>query len=380
MEVADPRELSDPLPEEDRPRVLYLAAPRDDYLADTLLVGLRRILGEDLVDVPVRDSLYRELAPPPEEIYGHGFSVWRLLETLDLDRSDVRDRARQGEFDVVVWASIHRQKALFREWERDGALEEADAAMVFLDGEDPVPDGPLDRAKRRAIDEVKRRLPVPYDRTYAITPVFSPAVDHGLYLKTRLTEGMLERHPDGTLLSFPFAIPAEKVRRTPEEKEKPFVKHVQNEEAYGLEEVRQGSTQGKPFDTEEGYYDDIARSRYGVVQLKPTGFECMRMYEVAGNLTVPTFHNLQRKTFHLAPHGLVDMHNCVSFRTAGELRRKIDLVEEGGMYEAMVANVADWMRWQTSEVRAKQLLAYAGAMPEDPAARTPPKGPDRPVV
>lgn len=380
MEVADTRELSDPLQASDRPRVLYLGSPRDDYLADTLLVGLRRILGEDLVDVPVQDSLYRERAPPPEEIYGHGFTVWGLLDEVDVDRSNVRERAREGEFDAVVWGNIHRQKARFREWERAGLLEDVDASLVFLDGTDPVPGSTLARWKRRAIDAAKRRLPVAYDRTYAVTPVFSPAVEHGLYLKTRLTEDMLERHPDGTLLSLPFAIPAEKVRQEPAAKEKPFVKHVQNEEAYGLEAVRKGSTQGKVFDSEEGYYEDIARSRYGVVMLKPTGYECMRLYEVAGNLTVPTFHNLQRKTFHLAPHGLVDMHNCVSYRTADELRRKIDRIMEGGMYDAMVANVADWIRWNTSEVRAKEVLAYAGVMPDDPAARTPAKGPDRPVV
>lgn len=353
-----------PLPEGDRPRVLWLAGRRHDYLEDTILYGFRKLLEGDVVDAPRKDVLYREHAPPPEEIHGMGFTTTRLLEDPGLDRDDVRERARRGEFDVVVWGNVHRLKDEFRAWERAGLFGEADAAQVFLDGADVIPDGAWDRAKRVAIDEFKRRVSAGYDRTYAVTPVFEPALEHGVYLKRELRADHVERHPGAAILPVAFAVPDEKVRWEVPEKEKPFVKHVQCEVAYELEEVRAGSVREAPHDSEEGYRDDISRSRYGVTMRK-SGWDCMRHYEIAANLAVPCFLELDGKPYRSAPHGLVDGHNCLAFSDAAELRRKVDLVRERGLYRDLVENVRDWVRWQTSTARARQVLSWAGAWPRE---------------
>ena len=67
------------------PRVLFLHANSEDYLADSLLHGLRLLLGSRIVDVPRRDALY--------------------------DRQRWMLRAFEGEFQVIVMGDIWRHWA-----------------------------------------------------------------------------------------------------------------------------------------------------------------------------------------------------------------------------------------------------------------------------
>ena len=65
------------------PRVLYLQANAEDYLADSLLHGLREVLGDQLVDVPRRDALYDGLDPGKRrKLYGRGFTLYGLLPEI----------------------------------------------------------------------------------------------------------------------------------------------------------------------------------------------------------------------------------------------------------------------------------------------------------
>src|ERR1700677_58437 len=89
------------------PRVLFLTSPHEDYLADSLLHGLRTLLGADVVDFPKAEFLYDSY--PVErrgELYGHGFSLYGLLPDVPVERDDALARARSGEFDLVVFADI----------------------------------------------------------------------------------------------------------------------------------------------------------------------------------------------------------------------------------------------------------------------------------
>jgi hypothetical protein len=89
------------------PRVLFLTAPHEDYLADGLLHGLRSLLGADVVDFPKAEFLYQDYPPDKRgELYGRGFSLYCLLPDIRVDRLRTLERAREGEFDLIVFADI----------------------------------------------------------------------------------------------------------------------------------------------------------------------------------------------------------------------------------------------------------------------------------
>ena len=84
--------------------ILFLHSNAEDYLADSLLHGLRNVLGADVVDVPRRDSLYA--VEDQSRVYGRGFTLYGTLPDLEVWRGRPIDRARLGEFDVIVFGDI----------------------------------------------------------------------------------------------------------------------------------------------------------------------------------------------------------------------------------------------------------------------------------
>ena len=73
------------------PRVLFLTPDQPDYMALTLLHGLRSVLGTSVVDQPMYDSAYRSY-PDPSSLYGNGFTAFALLDDVPIDRTDAIER------------------------------------------------------------------------------------------------------------------------------------------------------------------------------------------------------------------------------------------------------------------------------------------------
>ena len=104
-------------------RVLYLAMRKDtvDYMVDTLVHGLKSLLGDaNVVDHHRRAILYTTPAVLAEHVwaplrsnqYGWGFtyahSMLFGLDTADADDAVLRARVAAREFDVVVLSLVHR--------------------------------------------------------------------------------------------------------------------------------------------------------------------------------------------------------------------------------------------------------------------------------
>ena len=292
-----------------------------DYLQDQVVIGLRDLHGVDAIDVPRKDILYRNSATPKKALYGHGFTMWCTLEDPEIDRTNMIERAVDGEFDTIVFPSIWRTTEAFEQLRDHGVLSRPEVKVVFVDGEDHP------RLYRDAIGlgpyhkrELRRRLTVP-----------------------RGVQGI------------GFAIPKSKLRTEPLEKTRTFATHAQCIEAYKLPEVRAECRESYAFDEESDYYDDIATSQYAFT-MKKCGWECMRHYEIAANHTVPCFHRLDAKPRNCAPHGLVDMKNVVAFRTARELQTKLARIRDDGLYPTLQANAFAWACEHTCDRMARRLL------------------------
>ena len=114
-------------------KVLFLTSSDQDNLEDAALHGFRTLLGPDCVDYPRKDVLYRGYAArPPDQCYGRLFTLWRTLDEISVDRTDVERRLGSGAFDLVVIGSAHR---FLPGHER--LLESLDRRRtIALDGED----------------------------------------------------------------------------------------------------------------------------------------------------------------------------------------------------------------------------------------------------
>lgn len=293
-------------------KVLVITNQGEDYLADMVLYGLRKRYGAGCVDVPRKDVMYKSCTK--EKIYGRGFTMWRLLDEVDVNRDgDLRERVGSGEFDLVVFSSIHRQAAEFMHL-RD-VLREA----RFLDGE----------------DDDSRSL-------------YSPALETGHpYFKREKTE------PSQRVLPVSFGIPGEKMLATTTPKTRLFASHVQSDIAFRHPWIKQNCRDEYVFEREADYRADMAASRFAITRRKG-GWDCMRHYEQAANLAVPCFHDLQKKPHDCAPHGLIDGVNCISWSTVADLRQKTDRAD----YERLIHGVQDWISDRTCEKLADYVVNY----------------------
>jgi hypothetical protein len=304
--------------------VLFLTPDIEDYLADSLLLGLRQVLGEDCVDWPKRDILYDTYpAERRARLYGRSFTLYGgLLEDIDVDRWQVLRRAVDGEFDLVILGD------LWRHWGWWAQLE-GQVPLVVLDGRDyPWPFPWSGRLLRRP--RIWRHLP----RRSSRTPYFKRELVRG--------RGM---HP------IAFSIPEEHVVAAPPPKTKLLGLHVVDEQVA----ARVGAATSYAFVDEEEYFADLRAARFGIT-VKREGWEAMRHYEIAAAGAVPCFRALDVKPPRCAPHGLRDGVNCVAYTDAGDLLARLESMKPEE-YERLQSAALDWVRANTTRARAEQFLS-----------------------
>jgi hypothetical protein len=331
------------------PRILFLTTMHEDYLADSLLHGMRALLGPDVVDLPKAEFMYDSYPVQRRgDLYGRGFSLYGLLSDVRVDRARALERAVEGECDLIVfadiWNTFHRFADLLP---RLGSVP-----IAVLDGADHQAPYPyavhwwrkpaywkLPRAHTRAT-YFKREL-TPITGWYRSYLLLAPA------LASRLPSirGMRE---------ISFSIPAEKVlSKPPARKLRLLASHVVDPEVAS----RIGVETTYPFSDEAAYYADLQSARFGITG-KRAGWDCLRHYEQAANGCVPCFRDLDRKPPRCAPHGLDDT-NCVSYRDFDDLMRRLEGMDDA-RYKSLQDGALAWARANTTVRRAEQFLADCG--------------------
>lgn len=324
-------------------KVLFLHSNQPDYLAETLLHGLRTLLGRDCVDAPRYDSTYAPLSDSLRaKLRGHGFSVYGLLPD---DPSLVAERfywQREPEkFDLYIIANIWWQYEQFIGLTRMVPLEK----IVVLDGIDAPECFPY--AWRLHRSPWAWLAPVRQVR-YFKRELCDNGLSHGLgrLVPTPLRKGW--RAPKN-VLPIAFSFPAEKITQVQATaKCKDFNRDIVDPE---LAIARTGESY--PFLNEAEYYADLQASRFGVTT-KRGGWDCLRHYEMAANGCVLAFRDLGEKPPLCAPHGL-DRKNCLIYRNKADLQQQIaELTPQA--YEDLLAGNYQWMEQNTTVARARQFL------------------------
>jgi hypothetical protein len=325
--------------------VLFFTDSDADYLSDSLFHGLRSILGNEVIDFPKVDRMYKTYPPKDRSsLYGRGFTLYGLLEDIPVDRSDIESKLRNDFFDCVVFGSIWRNWRMFSQIRR--LLNPR--LTVLVDGEDADNVFPFSRTYLRQ----QRRAFIPRAREYR-------------YYKRELTTRSVQSlwyfllpRRFTKLLPFParinpisFSIPEEKLVACFPQKTKDFPVHIVDEEIAAHFDLLQPR---HPFHCEAEYYADLQSSRFGITT-KRSGWDCMRHYEIAANGAVVCFKELDKKEPTCAPHGLNPV-NSIAYENFSDLGRKIDQLSATA-YENLVEGSLAWARRNTTAVRAKNFLS-----------------------
>jgi hypothetical protein len=331
------------------PRILFLSTSHEDYLADSLLHGLKSLHGADVVDYPKVEFLYDTY--PPErrgDLYGHGFSLYGLLPDLPVERHRPLTRAREGHFDLIVFADLWNSFGRFVEL-APGIERTPMAVLDGADRQEPYPYAgmwwrrrawwALPRAHNRAIYFKRELTPrTGWFRSYLMLPP---------RLAARLPSIRAMRE-------IAFSFPAEKiVARPPAEKTRLLASHVVDPEVA----ERLGVPTSYAFADESAYYADLQESRFGIT-VKRAGWDCMRHYEQAANGCVPCFRDLDAKPSRCAPHGL-DETNCVIYHGYDELLERLETIDES-RYRELQIGALEWARANTTVRRAHEFLSACG--------------------
>ncbi len=331
-------------------RVLFLSPRREEYLADSVFHGLRTLLGGDVVDYPKHEIMYKTCPEASiRRARGRGFTLYGLLDDIEMDRSRAVEEIYWREFDLVVFGAIHESFGAFVELYPE--LRNAGIPAVALDGADVswiYPYGGrwwresgwwmLPRAHRRLTYFKRELTPETYrDRCYRLLPA-------GLASMLPILRGVRP---------ISYAIPAEKIVNGSVEKSQLFARHIVDGEVAAQVE---GAMTAYPFSDESDYYADLRRSHYAITT-KRAGWDCLRHYEIAANGTVPCFRDLTRKPKTCAPHGLSPA-NSISYSSYEDLRSRVARIS-AGEYASLREGALAWARSNSTAERAKRVLAAA---------------------
>lgn len=334
-----------------KPKILFVRSTCEDYLADSLLHGLRSVLGVNVVDIPKAEFVYNSY---PESLrrtlYGRGFSLYGDLQDETVDRTRIEDRLRAGEFDILIFADLNRTST---ELIRYTSLAKH-ALVVLVDGADSselYPQPSLLRADPLKI-LAALRIAGAGDRWRYFKREWSSSPRR---LRTRLTAWLnpstISTHP------IAFSIPESKVRDATAlsaiPKRKEFPSHIVDVEVA----AHLGAQTKYAFENEAAYYDDLASSRFGITT-KRAGWDCMRHYEIAANGAVPCFRDLHLKESTCAPHGLNET-NTISYTDVRDLIAKTTRLSDDA-YATLRMGAMQWARDNTTRRRAEQFLNALG--------------------
>lgn len=329
----------------DWPRsVLFFASDTEDYLGDSVFHGLALVLGDRAVDFPKIEPLYasfpRALRP---RLYGRGFSLYCRLPERDVLRTRIADRLAQGEFDLVVFGSVHRQT---QELTRFRGLLSPSVRVALLDGEDTpalFPTARLIQADPRILAVGFGRGWLYFKREWNVRP---------LRCQERLGRLLPVSPPERAIRPIAFSIPEDVLvdeSSLERPRERDFPVHIVDPEVA----ARVGGQTSYAFDDESVYHEHLSRCRFGITT-KRAGWDCLRHYEIAARGAIPCFRDLDTKPATCAPHGL-GPHNSISYRNADELFAKIARLspdEEMRLRKGALA----WARNNTTRARATELL------------------------
>ena len=338
-------------------RILFLTDDREDYLADSVLHGLKQLEEHEVVDYPQKTILYKDsphISRTQKDqrdlpLYGNGFTLYGLLPNKRCERDLIHRRIESSWFDLAIVGNIWRQWHLMN----DLGLGRGLTPVLLLDGEDDsrsffvssqfIRQLSLGTWSSQLADVViaKREQPDPGSRS---NKKGLHAILRSVWKTTRLRLPTKE-------VPISFGIPEELILNSPREKTRVFASHIVDPEVRVLLKLRH---ERHLFFRQEDYFRDIQESRFGVTT-KRCGWDCLRHYEIAANRSLICFRDLDKKSDGCAPHGL-GQENCIIYKSAIDLMEKCKRLSDE-RYTELEACGWEWIKTKTTKRLARELVA-----------------------
>jgi hypothetical protein len=308
------------------------------------------VLGASLIDYPKKDSMYKSYNKSNRQIYGKGFTIYKTLDDIEIDRRDIRDKILSKYFDYVIFSDISEQYGYYLTYYNSFDISK----IVILDGDDSpkifpyygrywrkFPFAFLTSFQRSSFVFKREWTPKTLKyRSFLILPEF---ICKKLYQRMNLNK-------------VSFGIPEEKIVKNIPEKNKLFGLHIVDQEV--IDGLKYGDLH-YVFDNEAEYYHDLQSSKFAITN-KRAGWDCMRHYEIAANGAVPCFRNLELKPEMCAPHGLVPGVNCISYKSFVDLMNQINSLDVT-LYNKLQTGALVWVKSKSTKIIAEELLSTIGA-------------------
>jgi hypothetical protein len=330
-------------------KILFINSPKNDFLADSFLIGLKRLYPEVVYEWPLNKFIYKS----PEtgnknSMHGIGFTLYNLLNPEPA--LEFHPEMNVREFDLIIFGDIYRQEIQFRQLQPFLNFQNT----IILDGEDtpalfPYYFPPWKKPYSLFFPRLEKQF------IYFKREIVPSKTQYYRFLKL-IPKWLAGKIPlPENLIPISFSIPDAKILPDAKpNKTKDFPRHIVDPEVCAAVE---GAVSRYAFDNEADYYLDLQQSRFGITT-KRGGWDCLRHYEIAANGAVPCFRNLQDKPAICAPHGLEDGKNCISYRSFTELRNRIDALSEME-YQELQRGALIWAKFmECSNVAKKAVEAF----------------------
>lgn len=252
-------------------RILYLTHEYLDYLSDEILYGLRGIFGDNIVDYPKKEILYRSSkgSIPAELVWGNGATAFGLPD-ISVDRDDITTKIKTGYFDYIINSNCWRIHCPVYN------------NLVVLDGQDH----------------------------HLLNPTYLGKVI--AYFKRELLWDVKDVQP------IQFSFPDHLVDTTDVEKTQQT--HASFSVYPGLRQELSDVYGSRLFKEWHEYMQDIKRSWFGISP-KGAGYDCQRHYEILGNAILCIYQDSSMP--RILQEAFVDGFNCLTFSSVRELQKKI---------------------------------------------------------
>lgn len=232
-------------------KVLFISrSDLPDFQSDMVFHGGRELLGDGFVDVNKvwycyktdKDRYWNTRVPENGKSYGGGFTLYGLLDDIEIDRSEIIPKIQSHYFDIVIYGSIHRCQDYI-----DLVAAHYDKNdILFVDGEDH-------------------------------TDIFNNLHNHGRYFKRECIRN--------DIFPINFGIPSHLVLDSVPEKTRDFAHIIPGDKSTYI------------YDNQDDYYRGYQESYFGVTT-KKGGWDCLRHYEILMNGCIPWFPSLEHCPEH----------------------------------------------------------------------------------
>jgi hypothetical protein len=103
-----------------------------DYLKTSILIGLKEITSENIIDFPKMHHIYKSFTGNPKDLYGKGFSYTKIVADIPVDRTNIENRIKNKEFEYIIYSYVHHGCMFYETVKKYYPPEK----IVYLDGED----------------------------------------------------------------------------------------------------------------------------------------------------------------------------------------------------------------------------------------------------